>query len=71
MATNAQPSIDLEIDDASNSPFFTDIGSSTPVNAVGFSIPRPHSPIMDPEYAREMIAYLKELAAQSEPVQAI
>lgn len=71
MANNEQPSIDLKIEDASNSPFFTDIGSSTPVNAVGFSIPRPRSPIMDPEYAREMIAYLKKLTTLSEPVEAI
>lgn len=75
MTNNGQQSIDREVEgdlwDLSNSPFFTDFDPSIPVNPIGFSIPRPHRPPMDPAYTRELIAHLKKLMVLNEPVQAI
>ena len=75
MTHNEQPLSDTEIEDdywdIYNSPFFTDFDPSIPGNPIGFSIPRPHRPPMDPKYTRELIAYLKENIALNEPVQAI
>ena len=72
---STQPSIDIESYepewDLSKSPFFADIDPSTPANPIGYSIPRPHRPPMDPKYARETIEYLKKLTVLNEPVQAI
>lgn len=75
MSINEQPSIDQEIEDdywdVSNSPFFADIDPSMPVTPIGFTIPRPHRPLMDPEVTRNTIAHLKKRMELSKPVQAI
>lgn len=75
MSINEEPSIERKVADdlwdLSSSPFFTDIDPSTPVNMIGFSIPRPHRPPMDPAYTREIIAHLKKMMELNEPVQAI
>lgn len=71
MDINEQPSIEDDHWDLSSSPFLTDIDTSIPANPIGLSIPRPHRPMMDPAYTREIIAYLKEHASLNEPIQVI
>ena len=75
MNIDEQPSIDTEIEndyrDLYNNPFFADIEPNTPANPIGFSIPRPHRPPMDPKDIREMTMHLKKPAALNEPVQTI
>lgn len=75
MNIDEQTSIDTEIEDdywdLRNNPFFADIDPNTPANPIGFSIPRPHRPPMDPKHIQEKTVYLKKLAALNEPVQTI
>mgnify|MGYP003289541737 CR=1 FL=1 len=72
MSINEEPLIDTEIEDdfwdIHDSPFFADFDSNIPGNPIGFSIPRPHGPIIDPIYTREIIAHLKKLIELSEPI---
>lgn len=60
--------IEDDFEDTRDSPFFADIDLSTPVNTIGFSIPRPPCPSMDPMYAREIVEHLKKHIALNEPV---